>query len=98
MVRVALKGFRARKLRIALSLVAVALGVALIAGTYVLTDTINHSFDKIFQQANRRTDVSITPHQAIKADNGGEGAPTIPEAVLRRVQRVPGVEAAPSPR
>src|SRR5438270_255650 len=31
MVRVALKGFRARKLRVALSLIAVALGVALIA-------------------------------------------------------------------
>src|SRR5947209_507501 len=95
MVRVALKGFRARKLRVALSLIAVALGVALIAGAYVLTDTINHSFDRIFQQANRHTDVSITPHETIKVDNGGTSAtPTIPEAVLRHVARVPGVQAA----
>jgi len=94
-VRVALKGYRARKLRVVLSLLAVALGVALIAGTYVLTDTINHSFDKLFRTANQRVDVAVTPHETIKTDNGGTSAtPTIPESVLRRIQGVPGVERA----
>jgi len=94
-IRVALKGYRARKLRVVLSLLAVALGVALIAGTYVLTDTINHSFDKLFRTANQRVDVAVTPHETIKTDNGGTSAtPTIPESVLRRIQGVPGVEQA----
>ncbi|TMM04509.1 MAG: FtsX-like permease family protein [Actinobacteria bacterium] len=95
MIRVALKGFRARKLRLALTALAVALGVALIAGTYVLTDTINRSFDKIFQQANSRTDVAVTPHETIKGDHGGSSSsPSIRESVLRRIQGVPGVQEA----
>jgi putative ABC transport system permease protein len=95
MLRVSLRGFRTRKLRVALSLLAVALGVALIAGTYVLTDTINHSFDKIFRTAESRVDVAVTPHETISNDNGNSSAtPTIPESLLRRIQRVPGVEQA----
>src|SRR3954465_15979714 len=94
-IRVALKGYRARKLRVVLSLLAVALGVALIAGTYVLTDTINHSFDKLFRTANQRVDVAVMPHEAVKTDNSSSSAtPTIPESVLRRIEQVPGVAQA----
>src|SRR4051794_41870807 len=91
MLRVSLRGFRTRKLRVALSLLAVALGVALIAGTYVLTDTINHSFDKIFQTAERHVDVAVTPHEVLSNDNGSSSSsPTIPQSVLRRIGRQPG--------
>ena len=48
MRRVALRGLLARKTRLLLTALSVALGVTLIAGTYVFTDTINASFDKIF--------------------------------------------------
>ena len=41
MRKVALRGLFARKLRLVLTALAVALGVTLIAGTYVFTDTIN---------------------------------------------------------
>jgi putative ABC transport system permease protein len=82
-------------MRVALTALSVALGVALIAGTYVLTDTINHSFDKIFQNANAHTDVALSPQEAFKDDGGNSSSsPTIPAGVLRRVQGVHDVAEA----
>jgi putative ABC transport system permease protein len=49
--KVALRGFAQRKLRAFVTALAVLLGVAFIAGSYVLTDTINRSFDDIFDVA-----------------------------------------------
>jgi putative ABC transport system permease protein len=92
--RVALKGWGARRLRVLLTAGAVALGVALIAGTYVLTDTINRSFDQIFATANEGIDVAVTPRDALDADEFETTAsPTIPPSLVRRVERVEGVDA-----
>ena len=51
MRRLVLRGFLQRKLRVVLTAIAIALGVALMAGTYILTDTINQSFAGIFKTA-----------------------------------------------
>ena len=93
MLSLSLRGFAARKVRVALTIVAVALGVALIAGTYVLTDTINKSFDDIFQTAAEGTDVAVTARDAVESDDD-QVATTIPASLLDRVQGVPGVEQA----
>src|SRR5919206_3929581 len=85
-------GIVARRLRLALTVLAVMLGVMLVAGTYVYTDTINRSFDRIFAAATRGTDASITPNDDVKLDIGQ--APAMPAALLRRIQRVPGVARA----
>ena len=53
-------GLRARKLRTFVTVLAVLLGVAFIAGSYVLTDTINKSFDEIFDVAYAGTDVAVS--------------------------------------
>src|SRR3954451_23837106 len=87
MRKIALRGLFARKLRLALTALAVALGVTLIAGTYVFTDTINGSFDKIFQQTNKGTDVALTPNNDLSQQ---DDPPPIPGAVLRRVRDVDG--------
>ena len=47
---------------------AVFLGVALMAGTYILTDTINRSFDDIFTTALKGTDVMVTPREIVKQE------------------------------
>ena len=57
---------RAARLRLALTAFAVALGVTLIAGTYVFTDTINASFDTIFTKAYAKTDVVVSPGDAVE--------------------------------
>ncbi len=93
MTRVVLRGFATRKLRAVLTGIAIALGVALMAGTYVLTDTINSSFASIFSTASRGHDVVITPHQALGRNTQSQISP-VDDAVLARVRAVPGVAAA----
>src|SRR3954467_14294761 len=92
--KVALRGLFARKLRLILTALAVALGVTLIAGTYVFTDTINRSFDRIFTQSAKGTDASITPRKPIDTSNQGGTQPTVSRAILAQVRRQPGVQSA----
>jgi len=94
MRKVALRGLFARKLRLVLTALAVALGVTLIAGTYVFTDTINSSFDRIFSESAKGTDASITPRKTIDTSNNGGTQPTVPASVLAAVRRAPDVQSA----
>ncbi|HEX3692136.1 MAG TPA: ABC transporter permease [Solirubrobacteraceae bacterium] len=93
MLALLLRGFMQRKLRVILTAIAVALGVALMAGTYILTDTINNSFAGIFQTANKGHDVVITPAQRLGSRVRAEVSP-IDDATLARVRAVPGVAIA----
>jgi putative ABC transport system permease protein len=45
MTSLTLRGLFARKARAVLTGLAVLLGVAMISGTYVFTDTLNNTFD-----------------------------------------------------
>jgi putative ABC transport system permease protein len=92
MRRVALRGLRARPLRTALTALAVVLGVAMIAGTYIFTDTINRSFTEVFAQANTGTDVAITPRKVDK--DFSTDPPPLDERLVRRVRAVDGVASA----
>ena len=60
MFLVALKGLAGRKLRAALTAVAIVLGVAMISGTFVLTDTIKAAFSTVFTTVYAKTDAVIT--------------------------------------
>jgi putative ABC transport system permease protein len=93
MLSLVLRGFMQRKLRVLLTGIAIALGVALMAGTYVLTDTINRSFASIFQVANRGHDVVITPTQSLGRQTRVQTSP-ITEQMLARVRATPGVAEA----
>src|SRR5689334_22493250 len=91
MAKIAVRGLLARKLRLALTALAIALGVTLIAGTYIFTDTITKSFDNIFTQSYKGTDVALSPNNDLSGD---EDPPPIPASVLDRVKAVPGVAVA----
>ena len=60
MAAIAVRNLAERKLRTALTALAIVLGVMMVAGTYVLTDTIDSSFDRIFTQSNEGTDAVVT--------------------------------------
>ncbi len=100
MLRVALKGLATRRLRAALTAVAIVLGVALVAGTFVLTDSITGAFDSIFSTIYRGTDATVTGRNVIDSSaNGGAGGndagvPPFAQSVLARVQSLPGVKQA----
>ena len=53
-IRVALRGLAGRKFRAVLTAIAIVLGVAMISGTLVLTDTIDRAFNRIFVELLRR--------------------------------------------
>ncbi len=93
MLALVLRGFLQRKLRVILTGVAIALGVALMAGTYVLTDTINNSFAGIFQIANRGESVVVTPAQTLGRNTTSQTSP-ITDATLATVRSTPGVAEA----
>ena len=64
MIHVALRGMMRRKLRTALTAIAIVLGVALITGTYVLTDSIKGAFGGIFSSVYQGTDATVTGKSA----------------------------------
>ncbi|MDE3190592.1 MAG: ABC transporter permease [Acidobacteriota bacterium] len=96
MTTVALKGLLGRKLRAILTAVAIVLGVAMISGTYVLTDTIKAAFSTVFTTVYAKTDAVITGKSALgNTPNTNNGLPpSFPESLLAKVQRLPGVAAA----
>ena len=75
--KVALRGLAGRKLRAALTGVAIVLGVAMISGTYVLTDTIDRAFKNLFSESRAGTDAVVTG-RGIDVSIDGESAPTRP--------------------
>jgi putative ABC transport system permease protein len=93
MAKLVLRGFMQRKLRVLLTGIAIALGVALMAGTYVLTDTINQSFAGIFKTANSGDDVVVSPAEKLGSETRAQVSP-ITEQMLARVRSTPGVAKA----
>jgi putative ABC transport system permease protein len=93
MLKVGLRGVFSRKLRAFLTALAVFLGVALMTGTYVLTDTFTNSFGQIFDESNKGTDVAVVPREAVDSQQGAD-PPAMPERLVKDVRKVDGVAEA----
>jgi len=59
MWRVTIKGLLAHKLRLALTALAIVLGVTFIAGTFVLTDTLHNTFNTLFGNIYQNVDFQV---------------------------------------
>jgi putative ABC transport system permease protein len=99
--RAALKSLLARKLRLALTALAIVLGVGFVVGTLVLTDTLSRAFDEIFAGTAEGTDVVVRGTSAFQPGFGGgpgggvfEEQPPVPEDLVERVAGVDGVATA----
>ena len=79
MLRASLKGVWAHKLRLALTALAIVLGVGFVSGTYIYTDTIGSAFDGIFADAFEGIDIVVSAESDFQF---GEGV-FIDEADLR---------------
>ena len=64
MARFAIRGLLSRKLRTALTAIAIVLGVAMISGTFVLTDSIDQAFDRIFTDIRQGSNAVISGKSA----------------------------------
>ncbi len=97
MRRVALRGLASRKLRSLLTAFAIVLGVAMVSGTFVLTDTIDSGFDTVFSESYEGADAVISPETEFGRQAAGSGG--FPASVLEDVEALPSVaEAAGSLR
>ena len=92
MIRVSLKGLAARKLRSALTALAIVLGVAMVSGTFVLTDTIQKGFNSIFSVSYKDTSAVISEKSLFGSNQNRTAG--FPETLLARVRTLPGVAAA----
>jgi putative ABC transport system permease protein len=94
--RVALRGLLGRKLRAALTAFAIVLGVAMVSGTFVLTDTIKSAFTTVFTTVYQNTDAVITGKSAISSSNNGNAptTPSLPASLLTQVRGLPSVGIA----
>ena len=70
MFKVAIKNVLGHKVRVLLTAVAVVAGVAFMAGTFVLTDTIKQGFDDLFADANQGVDAVIRQEAAFEVSGG----------------------------
>ena len=92
MTGVALKGLMARKVRALLTALAVVIGVSMVSGTLILTDTMQGTFDGLFAASYDKTDAVIEARQIVEKSTSGSA--TIPETLLTEVRALPEVEAA----
>ena len=93
MWNVTIKGLLAHKLRLALTALAIVLGVTFISGTFVLTDTLHNTFTELF--ANIYSKIDFQVRGVAQLGSGGNAVRNeLPESLLATVRGVPGVAAA----
>jgi len=93
MTGVALKGLAGRKVRALLTALAVVIGVSMISGTFILTDTMQKSFNGLFTETSAKTDAVVSGKEVVKNSTSGSGI-TIPASTLDKVRALPQVDAA----
>ncbi len=95
MWRATLKSLLSHRLRLALSGLAIVLGVAFVSGTMIFTDTLARTFDNLFNAT--AADVTVQPKTAFDVGLAGTGASgatsTMPKSVIDRIATVEGVAA-----
>src|SRR5438105_9086445 len=95
MIKFALRALIQRKLRTVLTALAIVLGVAMVSGTYVLTDSIGTAFHSIVGETYKNTDAAITGKSAIgSSNNGNVTSAAFDQSLLDKVRALPEVGAA----
>ncbi|HJR25654.1 MAG TPA: FtsX-like permease family protein [Acidimicrobiales bacterium] len=95
MLRITAKSLWDHKRRLVSTLVAIVLGVAFMAGTFVLSDTMDQTFDDLFAESFEKVDAEVQGE--VIFDNpfgGGDARAAFPERVLEDVRAVDGVAQA----
>ncbi|MGQ0678226.1 MAG: ABC transporter permease [Actinomycetota bacterium] len=93
MWKATVKSLRAHKLRLGLSALAVVLGVGFITGTNVLADTVDRTFDQLFEDVNQGIDVFVRSKSSFETQIGGSRQP-FDDSLIERIRGIPGVKAA----
>ncbi len=82
---VSIRNLMAHKVRLILTLISVLLGTAFVAGSFVFTDTLQHSFDTIFATSDKNIDARVQAKDDFAAG--------VPMSVVPTIEQIPGVRA-----
>ncbi len=96
MTAIVLRGLAARKLRTALTALAIVLGAAMVTGTLVMGHTVRSGFHEWYTKANGNSAAVITGHLTVRDNNSdvGTATPPLPASLVAKVRNVPGVAHA----
>ena len=96
MWRATRKGLLAHKFRLLSTYVAVLLGVSFVAGTLVLSDTLQKTFDELFTNVTEGVDVSVRSKAAFTSgdDSGATDREAVPDSLVETVRAIDGVKVA----
>ncbi len=83
MRKVSLRNLAAHRVRLVLTVISVLLGTAFVAGSFVFTDTLQGSFDKIFATADKGVDARVQPKHDYDAG--------VPTSLVTKIRALPGV-------
>ncbi len=89
--KVTLRNLNAHKVRLALTALAVMLGVSFVAGTLIFTQTLQNTFDTLFAQIGKGTDVVVRGQAAFDGQQGQTDRKPVPDSFLAQVRKVTGV-------
>ncbi|MFD4181157.1 ABC transporter permease [Rhodococcus sp. NPDC058514] len=85
MRKVSLRNLAAHKVRLALTVLSVVLGTAFVAGSFVFTDTLQKTFNGLFEDAAKGVDVRVSSPE--------EGSSGVPLTDIPTLEAVDGVRA-----
>lgn len=94
MIRTALKTAVAHRVRLAMTAVAIVLGVAFVSGTFVFTDTINARFETLFDDVYAGVDATVRPVPPEFGAQQGTVEGSLPESLVAEVAGIDGVDVA----
>ena len=90
MWRTTYRNLLAHKLRLAMSGLAIVLGVAFVSGTLIFTDTLSRTFNSLFSATS--ADVNVSRAAAFEQGIAGTGS-YVPRELVNQIAEVDGVEA-----
>lgn len=85
MRRVSIRNLAAHKVRLALTVLSVVLGTAFVAGSFVFTDTLQHTFDGLLSSSAQGVDVRVSSPE--------ERSSGVPQSDVDTIRAIPGVRA-----
>jgi putative ABC transport system permease protein len=96
MRKITLRGLLARKLRLALTALAIVIGVTFVTGTLVLGDTLNRTVNTLIGSVYQHVSFEIRGKAAFKENSpaavtGTADRKPVPESIAAEVRRLPGV-------
>jgi putative ABC transport system permease protein len=100
--KVTVSGLLARKLRLALTALAIVLGVTFVTGTLVLTDTLSHTFTTLVSSVYQHVSFEIRGKAAFNSNtaaavDGTADRKPVPQSIATAVGRCPEPRTSPGP-